>query len=560
MWEADKLMYNGVSYDAAYSGNTKVWQKPGAEGEYLTLEIVSAGTIRYSYYIADPIEYSLNDGSWTTFDSITKNFAQGDKVRFRGTRSRIRNGFGGSTAYFNVRGNAMSMLYGENFRNQYEFEPNTTYNLSGLFYNTNCVNVSQLVLPATSLTEYCYGQMFLDCPNLVNASFVLPAPVIGYQSYLRMFKNCPSLTQVPVIAASTISPEGCSYMFEGCSSIVLPPSLTATTVGRSGYESMFRNCTSLTTAPQLSAELDEYAASCYAYMFAGCTALVNVPSTLPSTLVPDSGYYGMFAGCTALTTTSELPALAGKYDSMYRGCTSLTTVRPISATTLSAQYMFAGCTSLVTAPELIATAVTYGGFSEMFRGCTSLVTPPSELKPATPGYGAYSGMFAGCTALTTAPVICATTASARMCYEMFDGCTSLITAPTLSATTIADGSYSYMFNGCTALTTVQATLPATTLQINCYDSMFRGCTSLTVAPSLPATTLVKECYMQMFENSSVDTITCLAENVSAGQQIDSTYNWLNGVYVSGTFAKSANENNWPRNYSGIPGNWAVIDA
>ena len=168
----------------------------------------------------------------------------------------------------------------------------------------------------------------------------------------------------------------------------------------------------------------------------------------------------------------------------------------------------------------------------------------------------FTKLFQNCSGLTSAEnlELPATTLADRCYHYMFSGCTSLTIAPTLPATTLANYCYDSMFFGCSSLVVAPA-LPATTLASGCYYQMFEDCSSLTTAPALPATTLASSCYSRMFMYcSSLNNITCLTteSNPSAF-----TNTWCYEVASSGTFTKNIVNNNWPRNYHGIPEGWTI---
>jgi hypothetical protein len=71
------------------------------------------------------------------------------------------------------------------------------------------------------------------------------------------------------------------------------------------------------------------------------------------------------------------------------------------------------------------------------------------------------------------------------------------------------------------------------------------------------TTLAENCYNQMFFGcTGLNSITCLATDISAE---NCTYDWVEGVSSTGTFAKAAGVT-WPTGVDGIPENWTVVDA
>lgn len=80
----------------------------------------------------------------------------------------LNNGFGrfSSSGKFSVYGNIMSLMYGDDFENKTILKnilDNCYFSGSfgGIFFNNqNLVSASNLILPATTLNEYCYYGMF----------------------------------------------------------------------------------------------------------------------------------------------------------------------------------------------------------------------------------------------------------------------------------------------------------------------------------------------------------------------------------------------------------------
>ena len=140
-----------------------------------------------------------------------------------------------------------------------------------LFKNcTGLISAENLILPATTLANYCYAYMFQGCYSLVTAP-ELPATALAASCYLYMFKGCSSLVTAPKLPAITLAQRCYQSMFYGCTSLTTAPELPATTLVNSCYSSMFIYCSNLTTAPELPATtLTGY---CYEYMFQGCNKL-----------------------------------------------------------------------------------------------------------------------------------------------------------------------------------------------------------------------------------------------------------------------------------------------
>lgn len=127
---------------------------------------------------------------------------------------------------------------------------------------------------------------------------------IGYQyAFASLFKNCTRLVDAKnlILPAATLMASCYYYMFNGCTSLVNAPELPAMSLASSCYSNMFNGCTSLVAAPALPAtKLAQY---CYSNMFKGCTSLVNAPALPATTLNYDTNgcYSNMFNGCSQLS-------------------------------------------------------------------------------------------------------------------------------------------------------------------------------------------------------------------------------------------------------------------
>lgn len=202
--------------------------------EYLTFNIVSAGTINWtasSTSIKRTIEYKVNDGGWTSITSNTSSSAptitvsSGDKVQFRGNNAQYAydnyssyNSFKGSTALFEVEGNIMSLIYGDDFKNNSTIS--STYAFTRLFGEcTKLISAENLILPSTTLANYCYNSMFYNCASLTTAPKELPATTLANSCYAYMFDSCKSLTTAPVLPATTLASSCYMGMFGGCSKL-----------------------------------------------------------------------------------------------------------------------------------------------------------------------------------------------------------------------------------------------------------------------------------------------------------------------------------------------------
>lgn len=248
--------------------------------EYLTFVAKADGTFKFSgSTTANTLSYSLDNGNtWTELANNTDSptVTSGNKILWKGTCTPQSNkgiGIFSSTSQFDVEGNAMSLLFGDDFKEQTSLG-GKNYALTYLFRENNIVSAENLSLPATTLANYCYHYMFFDCTNLTKAPSVLPATTLTIQCYYRMFFGCTSLTIAPELPATTLATNCYASMFQGCTSLTTAPSLPATTLAKNCYGYMFYACTNLTTAPTLPATT--LVSSCYGYIFAGCTSLNSV--------------------------------------------------------------------------------------------------------------------------------------------------------------------------------------------------------------------------------------------------------------------------------------------
>lgn len=265
------------------------------ENQYLTF--VALGDVRFKFKSnvdnvdgVNRVSYSLDGGNnWVSLpnNTYTPMVQSGQKIMWKGTfRHELFPNDGNShpfnnrfccTGSYNVEGNIMSLLYGDDF------------------------------IGKTSLADTCrvftslFDGWFPDSGSLVNAeNLILPATTLGESCYDGMFWGCTSLTTLPSLPAMTLASHCYTIMFGGCSSLTSIPNnyLPATTMAEYCYQGMFAQCTSLTTAPSLPATT--LANSCYYQMFDGCTSLTIAPE-LPATTLAGSCYAGMFSGCSSLS-------------------------------------------------------------------------------------------------------------------------------------------------------------------------------------------------------------------------------------------------------------------
>jgi len=379
----------------------------------LTFEAVNNGTtITFKNKASGAVTYTVNGGaSQTIAASSTENIAvdAGDKVCF----------YGDNATYSQIT--VVPSYYPEE-------PPYVSVTPSNITSSADCYvygNIMSLVnstgyATATELTgEHTFQLLFNDyyksqyIKNHPSKSLVLPATTLTAYCYTGLFRGCENLTTPPALPATTLAESCYADMFLFCENLATAPELPATTLAKNCYEEMFYNCTSLTTAP-----------------------------ALPATTLEDYCYYMMFDGCTNLSSAPELPATTMKrycYSQMFNRCSSLTTAPALPATTL-APYCYNNMfreTGLTTAPALPATTLAEDCYSLMFRECASLTTAPT-LPATTLAEHCYSQMFYECPLLTTAPTLPAATLKQYCYYQMFYGCFSLNSVTCMATDISAD--------------------------------------------------------------------------------------------------------------------------
>ena len=295
------------------------------KNEYFTIIALTDGTISYSHKEgSNPMFYSINEGEWIeTTASVDIPVSKNDMIRFksnRGNQAYNQETFtSGGTAQFEVAGNLMSLVAGDDFAT---YVPNTNATgTDGDLYSS-------------------FKYFFRYCTGLISAKNL----IIKYcdnESFSNFFNGCTNLLIPPKLPAMTLANNCYLSMFDGCTSLTTAPALPATTLADACYNVMFYGCTSLTTAPALPATtLANY---CYSSMFFGCTSLTTAPSALPSTTLEIMCYKSMFEGCSSLTNAPALPATTLKfmcYSNMFRNCAKINYIKCL-ATDISAP----SCTS-----------------------------------------------------------------------------------------------------------------------------------------------------------------------------------------------------------------------
>ena len=525
----------------------------------LTLEAaVANATVTFNNKAAGPVTYKVNGGTAQTIASNTTGTISlansGDKVEFFGDNKayntssyEVDDSKISCSADCYIYGNVMSLVQSSGFAGAKALE--SDYAFMDLFKdNAHIKNKdgADILLPATTLTNFCYAGMFRGCAGLT-AMPDLPATALANSCYASMFRDCSNLKISAFLPAKTLKDACYAYMFCGCSSLVYAKSVEAETTANDSCEYMFQNCVNLKAAPTLYPKSLEDSA--YQSMFNGCSSLESVVC-LATNIAADLCLENWLNGTAANGTFAKDP----NFDSWPEGASgspSGWTKSDFDPQTvpLTLEALENGCVASFTNKSPILVYYKINGGSEQY--VATLETKQIELKRVGDKVIFYSdnksygnGGNLDCSA---------------DCY-IYGNIMSLIQKNDFKNKTSfdEDNAFTNFFRGNSHIKNndkIALLLPATTLTQSCYSEMFSGCAGLSESPVLPAHDLVSYCYYKMFSGCSrLGKVTCLAEYSNADQ---ATFQWLSEAPASGTFVQSSSVADWPRGENGVPQNWTV---
>lgn len=227
--KVNKMYLNG----AIIYQNVAITHEIDYSKEYLTFDVLTGGTINWVKHNSNApsitISYSINNGNWIEITSDYSaaapsfNVNAGDKVRIKGNNNRYcatgstsgatqrnyYNAFRGDTiAKYNVEGNIMSLIYGDNFIGNNEFPDTLGWNFKSLFEECkNVLSAKNLILPPTILYQSSFRALFSNS-TLTEAPDLL-APTLGIACYSYFFQNT-GIDYVKCMATD-ISASACLY-------------------------------------------------------------------------------------------------------------------------------------------------------------------------------------------------------------------------------------------------------------------------------------------------------------------------------------------------------------
>lgn len=421
-------LYEYHSTDCSYS------PQPAGSGDYLTIVALDDGEVSFSsntihigglnpHNEYNYLSYSLNEGiTWSVSSStITITLRKGEKINFKGI---VQTGHLGeslgkfsSTMPFAAEGNMLSLIYGDDFKEEHSantktlrelFEnslvkdsehlvlpphsQNQSYDLYSLFYN--CPLLENI--PDLSQQTEIYGGMFMHCANLKRVH--IPESIVsigidyhrnsgtGYYTYdndnENPFFDCPSLTSITVDSRNPVfdSRDNCNALIKtdsntlihGCINTIIPNSVIK--IGKSA----FYNCNAITSIG-----------------LKGSGASIEIPDSVTDIGIDSLGqaitrpsFYGTFSNCTGLTSLSLPDSIILIGDLCFSNCTGLTgeLIIPYNTERIC-QETFRNCNN-ITSVFMSSGISSIGAYS--FESCSGLqsitieaTTPPGRPRNVT---------------------------------------------------------------------------------------------------------------------------------------------------------------------------------
>ena len=614
-------MYDFHGIIITYSLVQEARETPAYENQYLTLEVLTDGTIlwRANSGLTKTISYSKNNGeTWTQITSSAEGtpieVLSGDKVLLKGNNEQYatnKDNYSGfysdtaSTATYNVYGNIMSLIGGDNFTGLTSFN-NKGFVFKSLFDGSGAVSAENLVLPVMTLTNDCYRGMFANTPSLVKAP-ALPATTLATNCYWFMLQRT-SITKAPDLLVSSIPNGAYGGMFHEAPNVNFIKCL-ATNISVSGTSNWVLRVASQGTFVKSAnmndwtigssgiptnwvvydAELIEPTVACDGKrIYLTC-------STYESEIyyrLNETGEYVLYTDSIPITADTVIEAYAsldGDTSNIVKETCTYIPSHDYSDDYLTLNVLTGGdilWKSIGTGQEKAISYSKDSGTTWTEITATTSGTPISVvagdkvlLKGSNASYAKdksnYSGFDAsGDTGMAT--------------YNVEGNVMSLIYGDDfVNRTTFSGGTYNFcsLFKASKAMSAENLILPATTLTNYCYRAMFSWATNLEIAPELPATTLATNCYWYMFEATALQKapdllaetlvaecygnmftactnlnyVKCMAKDGFSANNCKQ--NWLANVASSGTFVKNSEVSleTWGRGPSKIPTSWLVYD-
>lgn len=230
-YSAATLVYPAVSYvaqsDNVMFDKTAPTPPPTPHDysqDYFTVRAIDDDITLYLSTNIEGNTFSYSTDGGTTWSEprggIEVTINSGDTVLFKGSGNTTSSNKPVCTLkpvdtdrQYELEGNIMSLLYGDNFVGQTDLS-NYPYAFTFFvqFSKTSpapyIASIENLVLPATTLANDCYKNMFNKCTSITTAP-ILPATTLANNCYQQMFNGCTSLSAITCLATD-ISASNCT--------------------------------------------------------------------------------------------------------------------------------------------------------------------------------------------------------------------------------------------------------------------------------------------------------------------------------------------------------------
>lgn len=292
-----------------YSQNTRSFKT--AAPEYLTFinpdttNDITLTLRKYGSPAAITLQSSLNGGTnWTNVDmtdvtSQSFSIPAGKKLIFRGNNS----------------------TFSQSYSNYYQFQCQSDIYVSGNIMTLVDKTGESLVIPC----DYCFFALFKNMSTLENYGMTLPATTLTDGCYSNLFYGA-GITNAPELPATTITQDCYSIMF-AYSKLVNAPDISARNAARGCFYGMFMGASDLETPPSVLYPTSLYNNS-YLNMFMDCSKLKETPIiyATPGLNNESQSMTQMFYACSELSkiTAYTTDWYNNNTDQMFRGGISQT--------------------------------------------------------------------------------------------------------------------------------------------------------------------------------------------------------------------------------------------
>ena len=232
---------------------------PNYEEEYFTIENIDSynGTLQIDINdkyqtLIENLSYNIDNSGWNNISSnsnITVTGPAGKTIQFKsnyigtidGTTRVALNIYHNIDFNYNVYGNIMSLIEGDNFKSASKDLREYGSDIFSMFFykDTYLISAKNLILPATTLASNCYYHMFEGCTSLTTAP-ELPATTLANNCYNNMFYGCSKLNYIKMLATNISASNCLTNWVNGVAStgiFVKHPNMTSLSTGVSGIPS-----------------------------------------------------------------------------------------------------------------------------------------------------------------------------------------------------------------------------------------------------------------------------------------------------------------------------------